>query len=232
MKRLKSIVLFLLASAFALANNIANIDISGEDYVLYINDCVVSPGEQSTIYIRLKNATGITFWQTDLFLPEGMTVAKASTGAFDITKSNRIYKTHSVSSNELSRGGIRIACSSTSNKIIPDNDGIVVAIKVNVSQSVKAGSYTVALKNTLLVEPNEVSHKRYICEASIKVSSETFVAGDVDGDGKVTIQDVNAIADFLAGKQPAKFVLKSSDVDEDGNVSVNDLALIISMLKR
>ena len=57
---------------------------------------------------------------------------------------------------------------------------------------------------------------------------ETFVVGDVDGDGKTTISDVTELIDLLlqgtANENPA------ADIDGDGKVTITDVTELIDYL--
>ena len=61
----------------------------------------------------------------------------------------------------------------------------------------------------------------------------TTVDGDVDGDGKFTTSDVDAIANIIVGKDPDKTLYNHDVADMDGNGSVNliDLTLLVNLLK-
>ncbi len=52
-------------------------------------------------------------------------------------------------------------------------------------------------------------------------------AGDVDGDGKLSIEDVTALIDILLSGSTAP---AAADVDNDGNVSIEDVTTLIDML--
>jgi len=54
------------------------------------------------------------------------------------------------------------------------------------------------------------------------------VIGDVDGNGKVTIADVEAIANYIIGNPPADFNETLADVNHDGVINVADLVLLIA----
>ena len=55
----------------------------------------------------------------------------------------------------------------------------------------------------------------------------TFIPGDVDGDGKVGIDDIATIIDLLLNDSDKP---QSADVDGDGKVNIDDLASLIDMI--
>ena len=54
--------------------------------------------------------------------------------------------------------------------------------------------------------------------------------GDVNGDGEVNIADVNAIIDFILGRQVSTDVLLAADVDGNGEINIGDVNAIISII--
>ena len=58
----------------------------------------------------------------------------------------------------------------------------------------------------------------------------TYELGDVDGDGQVSISDVNTIIDLLLGATYDEDVRKRADVDNDEEVTVSDITFLIELL--
>lgn len=57
------------------------------------------------------------------------------------------------------------------------------------------------------------------------------VIGDVDGNGKATLADVEAIANYIMGNPPAYFNETLADLNHDGVINVADLVLMINKMK-
>ena len=56
-------------------------------------------------------------------------------------------------------------------------------------------------------------------------------AGDANGDGYVTRQDVNAVVDcVVTGVEPPAFMRGAADVNQDNKVNVADVVLIQNMI--
>ena len=58
------------------------------------------------------------------------------------------------------------------------------------------------------------------------------VPGDVNGDGEVSISDINAIIDLLLGGSASVEVQTRADVNSDGEVSISDINAVIDILLR
>ena len=61
---------------------------------------------------------------------------------------------------------------------------------------------------------------------------QTILIGDVDGDGKLTNADADAIAKHIMGQTPTGFKKKMADVNEDGYVNVADIVLLVNMIEK
>ena len=60
----------------------------------------------------------------------------------------------------------------------------------------------------------------------------TFLSGDADGDGTVTVIDVSIIQQYLAKMNPENMDIKASDVDGDGNITIVDATIIQQYLAK
>ena len=57
-----------------------------------------------------------------------------------------------------------------------------------------------------------------------------FLLGDVNNDGKVSIDDVTALIDYLLGTNVENFNEEAADVDVNGKISIDDVTALIDML--
>lgn len=66
----------------------------------------------------------------------------------------------------------------------------------------------------------------------VYLDNNTFkiLFGDVDGDGEVRINDVNAIIDILLIGHGPDWMMKRADIDGDGEVKINDVNTLIDYL--
>lgn len=232
MKHLFLTLIFFLTSIFSFASPTISTEVPPQDYLLYFNDCIATAGKQVTLSLCMNNATNATLWQTDLLLPEGITIAKASNGTLDIKKSPRATTSHTITANILNNGAIRIMCSSSQNKNFTGNDGEVATITLNIAEDIAPGNHIITLRNSLIVETSLASHKIGICQTNVEVVEPTYILGDVDGDGLVTLDDANAISEHLLGRTPLVFINKAADTNKDGCVSTADLTLLIDIIQK
>ena len=58
----------------------------------------------------------------------------------------------------------------------------------------------------------------------------SFLRGDVDNDGHVTIGDVSALISYLLTNDATGIDLNAADSDEDGKVTMGDVSTIIEYL--
>ena len=56
--------------------------------------------------------------------------------------------------------------------------------------------------------------------------------GDVNGDGKLTMADVEAIADHIIGRTPSIFNMKMADLNGDDKVNASDIVLLVKMIPK
>ena len=57
-----------------------------------------------------------------------------------------------------------------------------------------------------------------------------FIRGDVNNDGKVNINDVTALINYLLSKNASAINLQAADASQDGNVNINDVTTLIKYL--
>ena len=64
-----------------------------------------------------------------------------------------------------------------------------------------------------------------------KCTGSVDLPGDVNDNGIVDLNDVNAIVDYIMGAPPVVFNLTLADVNGDGTVNVADLVKVIQIVK-
>lgn len=168
----------------------ANTDISSNDNVIYVEPFSVASGVQTTISIKMKNAAEIRGFQFDLYLPEGVTVAKSPKGKIQGELSaGRLpdEDEHTLTFSEQNDGAIRFLCSSQYDETFTDTDGEIATLLVNVDINAVAGEYPLYLRNIKLTE-TDIS-KFYTTD---EVETTVTVTGAADG--RVVLDETSTTA--------------------------------------
>lgn len=68
------------------------------------------------------------------------------------------------------------------------------------------------------------------CSLVTQEPEKVIVAGDINGDAKVDVDDINAIINIVTGKKPASDYPGKADVTDDGTVDVGDINKLLNMI--
>ena len=193
----------------------------------YIEDFAVAPGKTQTVSIMLDNEIAYTAFQTDIYLPEGLTVEQEDGDyIFDLT--TRKSRDHIIASQIQADGSIRVMSYSNRINAYSGNNGALVTFNVTASADF-VGPATIWLKNTLFTttEGTEIPFQDEECIVTVPVS---IIKGDVDGNGNVNISDVTALIDYLLSGNASNIQLDNADVDDNGNINISDVTALIDIL--
>ena len=200
--------------------------ISADNY-LSMGDTTVMHGETIVIPVKMTNEASIISFQTDIFLPEGLELMQED-GEYIIDPSERMTRTHSIMSNEVSNGAIRVLCYSSNYKPFTGNSGDdLFYITVKVADNAE-GDYTIQLKNTLLTNTDFVDLVAPDVAANVNVKA--YLLGDANNSGTVTVGDVVVTAQYVLELSPQPFVFEAADVNMDNNITVADVSRIAWMV--
>lgn len=175
---------------------------AAEENTLVLSDITAKAGEQVVLSIGMNNTASITNFQFDLYLPDGVTVAKDAFGddAVALATVRTNLSRHAIATNPQSDGALRAVCNSMSNKLFTGTTGEVVTATLRLSEDLAPGTYTIRLANMELSTPQMVKYKPAAVTCTLTVEPQGPVYGDVNGDGKVTIADVNEVVRVLLMK--------------------------------
>ncbi len=194
---------------------------------LSMNDTDAFHGETIVIPVAMTNESTIISFQTDIYLPEGLEVVQED-GEFVIDPSERMTRTHSIMSNAISNGAIRVLCYSSNYKPFTGNSGDdLFYITVKVADDAE-GDYTIWLKNTLLTNSDFEELMAPNVAANIHVNA--YLPGDANGSGTVTVTDVVVTSQYVLELNPQPFVFGAADVNADNNITVTDMTRIAWMV--
>ena len=202
-------------------------DLSNYDNYLSMSDTTVMHGETIVIPVKMTNESSIISFQTDIFLPEGLELLKED-GEYIIDPSERMTRTHSIMSNDVSNGAIRVLCYSSNYKPFTGNSGDdLFYITVKVADDAE-GDYTIQLKNTLLTNTDFVDLAVPNVAGTVHVKG--YLLGDANNSGTVSVTDVVVTAQYVLELDPHPFVFEAADVNFDNNITVADVSRIAWMV--
>ena len=197
------------------------------DNYLSMSDTEAFHGETIVIPVSMTNAEQILSFQTDIFLPEGLEIVQED-GDYLIDPSSRMTRTHSIMSNDVSNGAIRVICYSSNYKPFTGNSGDdLFYLTVKVADDAE-GDYTIQLKNTLLT--NTDFEEIVAPDVAANVNVKAYLLGDANNSGTVSITDVVVTAQYVLELNPQPFVFEAADANADGNITVADVSRIAWMV--
>ena len=198
-------------------------NLSNYDNYLSMSDVDAFRGDTIVIPVKMTNESSIISFQTDIFLPEGIELLQED-GEYLIDPSERMTRTHSIMSNKVSNGSIRVLCYSSNYKPFTGNSGDdLFYLTVKVADDAE-GDYTIQLKNTLLTNSDFVDLAAPDVAANVNVKA--YLLGDANNSGTVTITDVVVTAQYVLERNPDPFIVEAADVNIDGNITVTDVTRI------
>ena len=202
-------------------------NISDYDNYLSMEDVEAFRGDTIVIPVKMTNETSIISFQTDIFLPEGLELMQED-GEYIIDPSERMTRTHSIMSNAVASGAIRVLCYSSNYKPFTGNSGDdLFYITVKVADDAE-GIYTIQMKNTLLTNTDFVDLAAPDVAANVNVKA--YLLGDANNSGSVSITDVVVTAQYVLELNPQPFVFEAADANADGNITVADVSRIAWMV--
>lgn len=197
-----------------------------EGNCLSICDTTAYHGDTIVIPIAMSNTSDISAVQTDIFLPDGLELLKED-GEYIIEPSSRLTGTHTLMSNNVSNGGIRLLCFSSNGSPLNGNDGDLFYLIVKVANNAD-GDYTIALRNTVLTTTEAVD--LHIPDITANVNVYTYILGDANDSRTVTVTDIVTTAKYILEMNPQPFVFAAADVNADQIITASDIVLISRMV--
>ncbi len=107
-------------------------------------------------------------------------------------------------------------------KIYKNSDGMFHS-NIDVSE-IEIGDHTV---NAFLTDGRVATN---LATASFVKVSPNAVMGDVNGDGEISVVDLNMQVDYILNGRPKGFVFDFADLDGDGVISINDILYVVKII--
>ena len=107
-------------------------------------------------------------------------------------------------------------------------DGEVCTIRVCIPTDMNVGQYQLRLQNISISDTEACSHDVELMTSTMTVSD--YCLGDANGDGKVNVADLVAIAHYVTGQTPANFSFKGADANLDLRVDVADYVAVAHLI--
>ena len=196
---------------------------------LYADDLQTLPGTTAVLAVNLDNVDKAIACKFDLRLPAGVTVVTKSNGKLDATLTERA-EYHSISSSHLDNGDYSFVITSLDNDLFTGNSGALVEIKLDIPSTMECGDYTVQVFNTDLTAFRDNTSTNVKLDDMDSKLTVTYMPGDVNCDGSVSVTDVGCTINYILKKVPEVFVKDAADMDGDNEITVTDVTRIIAFI--
>ena len=193
----------------------------------YLPDFVSAPGETMQVAMILENDELFTAFQTDLMLPQGLSVVEDDGEyLFDLTGRNASDQT--IISKLREDGALRMVSFCMSVKPYSGRNGALVVINLHADENFTSPA-TISLKHSFFTTVDGVEFILQGESCNVQLLPQ-LLRGDVNGDGIVSIKDVTYLIDYLLAGCQSSFHTENADLNDDGNVTIADVTALIDLL--
>jgi len=198
------------------------------NYSFSLSDISVFSGSSFSFPVSMTNENGITAFQCDVYLPEGLMLNWNDEGEYDVVlNADRKATTHSMTASLQPDGAIRIVSYSSANKLFKGNEGELFTLNLTALDGC-AENQKVEIRNIRLSTPDQQEY--LLPNVSSTVSVKSYTPADANGDGEVTIVDVVAVVNALMGDFSGNFVFDAADMDQNGEITIVDVVAVVNAL--
>lgn len=190
----------------------ANAAINRANNYLQAADVTAKQGQTVEVALTMVNKTfDIINWQTELVLPEGVTLVSA-------VAADRWTEAIQVD-------GVKLF--SETETAVAIGEGVVAKITLQVDAAVAAGEYDLALKGVVMTASDgtsiaQVENKGF----KLTVEEGGGKEGDLTGDGEVNAADVQALLNIIAAEEYDA----AADLTGDGEVNAADVQKLLNII--
>lgn len=193
----------------------------------YLPDFSIAAGETMQVAMILENDEPFTAFQTDLLLPDGLSVVEDDGEyLFDLTGRNASDQT--IISKLRDDGALRMVSFCMSVKPYSGTSGALVIINLHADDSF-TGPATIGLKFSFFTTVDGVEFILPAESCQVQMLSQQ-IKGDADGNGNVNIADVTSLIDYLLAGCQSSFHTENADMNNDGQVTIADVTTLIDYL--
>ena len=148
---LMSAVALISTSALAQSTNI-----SGMDNVVYLENSVVTAGNEVTVSVMLNNTETISAFEFNIELPKGISIPMDEDDYYMVNLSTKRTTTrkHILESSLKSDGSIYVLCYSNKSEVFSGNSGEVATITFKADASLAIGNYSIVLRDQVITKSN------------------------------------------------------------------------------
>lgn len=227
---MRKIILIYFFLSFGILNSKAqNSEIVNYENILFIENFAAKAGDKLIIPVYMNNTAQITGIQFDIELSEGFSIPKENNNlSIKLSNDRTSVSRHFVSATQ-SNNTYKVVIMSTNNKLFLSNSGCVAYISIDISSNIKDGVYPIILKNQKMSTTYMETYKVASIESSASITS--IILGDINKDGKLTIEDVNILTKYLTGDISEDFHIDSADMNHDGKIGIDDVTILIDRIK-
>lgn len=193
----------------------------------YLPDFVIAAGESMQVAMILENDEPFTAFQTDLMLPQGLTVVQDD-GEYLFDLTNRNASDQTILSKLRYDGALRVESFCMSVKPYSGTSGALVVITLTADEEF-TGPSTIGLKNSFFTTVDGVEFVLPVESCQVQLLAQQL-RGDANGDGIVTIADVSFLIDYLLAGCQSSFHTQNADLNADGVVTIADVSSLIDLL--
>lgn len=211
--------LFLIMTMLALSVTATN--------RFYLPDFVIAAGETMQVAMILENDEPFTAFQTDLMLPQGLTVVQDD-GEYLFDLTNRNASDQTILSKLRYDGALRVESFCMSVKPYSGSSGALVVINLTADEDF-TGPATIGLKNSFFTTVDGIEFVLPVESCQVQLLAQQL-RGDANGDGVVTIADVSFLIDYLLAGCQSSFHSQNADLNADGVVTIADVSSLIDWL--
>ena len=191
----------------------ANAALKRANNYLEASEATATAGKTVVVNILMTNNLNIVNWQTNLVLPEGITLVSAEAAEKWVDPVN-------VEGNKIS--------AETETPVGPSQKAVIAKVTLQVASTVAAGEYEIALHGTVMIDENS----DIVTQEDDKVSKLTVeegpvgVEGDLTGDSEVNAADIQAMLNLIAAGENSE----AADLTKDGEVNAGDIQALLNII--